>query len=155
MVNASVWASASQDQFKSIVLEWAIPKEKIKPAGELGMSRGHNFFLKTLELFWVFFCVSLDISDITKLDPLKFGKIVYLCYIPRKFPGKTQNNFTRFFLIYWGYSKLLLINSWKFCMLYLEYPWKFYIINRLPHCPVCVFLQNSLMLKTLCQFTPL
>ena len=72
------------------------------------------FFLeKPLELFW-FFSVSLKISGKRKLNPWKFGKIMYLCYIPQKFQkAKTHNPFSR---------------PKTFTWIFLGFPWIFHVV---------------------------
>ena len=126
---------------------------------------GHTFFWKKPGIVLIFLCTSwkfqvkqnytpgnlvklcmLNPSEISrpkknfiKLHPWKLGKIM-LCYIPLKFQGQKPRSLEishEFFLVSLGYSTLLLINSWKFCMLFLEYPWKFCILNNLP--PVWIF----------------
>ena len=124
MPNLGIWSMLlsgqmpPQDQFKSIALEWAIPEEKTKQVGGGEGLRTYCFFKKPLELFW-FFSVAMEVSG----------------YIPRKFQGQNPRPLEishEFFLVSLGYSTLFLINFWKFCMLFLEYPWKFYILNHLP-----------------------
>ena len=152
MVNASFLVSTSQDQFKSIVLEWDFPEEKYQTGGGgMGGLRTYFFWKKRMELFR-FFSVSLEISK-RKFHPRKFGKVIYVTSL-RNFKAKNQRRpletLHEFFLVSIGYFLLFLINSWKFCMLFLEHPWKFHILNHLSTC--LDFFQNSPIPKTLCQF---
>ena len=93
-------------------------------------------------------------KNFIKLHPWKFGEIMYVTSL-LKFQGQKPRPLKishEFFLFSLGYSTLFLINSWKLCMLFLEYHWKFYIQNNLPPPPLCVFFQNGPISKTLCQF---
>ena len=109
-----------------------------------------------IHLFWKkswnclgFSLYLLEISSKTKLHLWKFGKIVYVN--PSEMPRpktKTSGNFTWIFLGLPWLFHIVLINSWKCCMLFLEFPWKFYILKNLPSC--LSFFQNSPISKTLC-----
>ena len=67
-VSASFWASALKDQFKSIILEWAIPEKK---------TRGfRTYFFEKRPRFFLIFSVPQEIPDKTKLHSWKFGKIM-------------------------------------------------------------------------------
>ena len=90
------------------------------------------FLEKNPRIFFVFLCTPGN-SGKAKLHSWKFGKIMYICYIPWKF----HMNFS------WslGNSTLFLINPWKFYMLFLEYSWKFYFLTLSPLPPVCFFLE--------------
>ena len=93
---------------------------------------------------WKFFCFSLY--------PLKFQakrsstpeNLVKLCnYVTslRNFKSKNLRPLEishEFFLVFLGNSTLLLINPWKFCVLFLECSWKFYILVALSP-PVWIF----------------
>ena len=93
---------------------------------------------------WKFFCFSLY--------PLKFQakrsstpeNLVKLCnYVTslRNFKSKNLRPLEishEFFLVFLGNSTLLLINPWKFCVLFLECSWKFYILAA-PSPPVWIF----------------
>ena len=103
----------------------------------------------TPRIVLVFFCTSWKFQ-VKQNSTL--GNLVKLCMlIPLKFQSQKQRPLEishEFFLVFLGYSVLFLINSWKFCMLFLEYPWKFYILNNLSPC--LDFFQSSPVSKTLC-----
>ena len=54
-----------------------------------------------------------------------------------------------FFLVSLGNSTLFLINPWKFCMLFLEYSWKFYFLTLPPH-PPCLFFSGIVQSRRPC-----
>ena len=118
MVNASFWANASIGPIQVNCFGMGYSRRKNQTGGGGEGLRTYCFFKKPLELFW-FFSVAMEVSG----------------YIPRKFQGQNPRPLEishEFFLVSLGYSTLFLINFWKFCMLFLEYPWKFYILNHLP-----------------------
>ena len=84
------------DQFKSIVLEWAVPEEKTKPKrGRREKSRGHTFFEKNP---WNCFGFSLCPWKFQVKQNSTPGNLVKLCtYVTslRNFKAKTHNPFLR------------------------------------------------------------
>ena len=96
---------------------------------------GRTLFWKIPWNCFGFFCTSWKFQVKQNSTP---GNLVKLCmfhsfeiFRPKT---KTSANLAWIFLDFPWCSTLLLINSWKFCMLFLEYPWKFYILNNLPPC---------------------
>ena len=126
-------------------LFWNGQFQKQKPTGWGGGGRVKT----TPRIVLVFFCTSWKFQVKQNSTP---GNLVKLCMlIPLKFQSQKQRPLEishEFFLVFLGYSVLFLINSWKFCMLFLEYPWKFNILNNLSPC--LNFFQNSPVSKTLC-----
>ena len=73
--------------------------------------------------------------DKMNLHPWKFYKIMLY---PLEFPRpetKIFGNFTRFFLDHPWKFHFFFIDPWKFHILFFQYLWKFYVLNR----PVRIF----------------
>ena len=113
-----------------------------KNTNSAGRSWGHTFFLKNS---WNCFGFSLCLWKFLAKKHSTSRNLVKLCiYVTslRKFKAKTQDPWEFHMNFSWspmdipGYFQL---NSWKFCMLFLEYPWKFCILNHLPPCFVWFF----------------
>ena len=83
-VNASFWASPLQDQFKSIVFEWAIPQNRTRGWGRGG--RLVDTYLKKHAIFLVFLCIHGNFKQ-NKHPHWKFGKIMYVKSV-RNFKAK-------------------------------------------------------------------
>ena len=87
------------------------------------------------------------------LHPWKFlkenstpGNLVQLCMLHALEISRSKTNQDPLkFYFFFGLPWIFLVvfnypNSWKFCILFLEHPWKFYILN---HVPTCLdFFQN-------------
>ena len=69
-----------------------------------------------------------------------------LCYTPWKIQGlnlRPLENSHDFFSITPGNSMSFIINTWKICLLFLQYPWKFHILNPFPPPLFVFFFWNS------------
>ena len=96
-------------------------------------------------LFWkkpwnFFLCsVPMKIPGKTKLHSWKFGTLMYVTSLAN-FKAKKSRPLEilhEVFLVFLWNSTLFLINHWKFCMLFYEFSWKFYMVT-LPR-PVWIF----------------
>ena len=108
-------------------------------------------------LFWkkpwnFFLCsVPMKIPGKTKLHSWKFGTLMYVTSLAN-FKAKKSRPLEilhEVFLVFLWNSTLFLINHWKFCMLFYEFSWKFYMVT-LP-LPCLDFFWNSPISKTLCS----
>ena len=116
--------------FKQNWQHWAIPEKILTGSG----GWGYTFLIPLL--------LSVEFLDLW-LCPRKFqrkhaftpGNSTELCDTPWKFHGQKPRAMenTRFILYTPGNSTSFLIDPWNFCMLFLQYPWKFHVLNSC-HC---------------------
>ena len=88
-------------------------------------------------LFWkkpwnFFMCsVPMKIPGKTNLHPWKSGTLMYVTSLANFKAKKSRllEILHEVFLVFLGDFTLFLINHWKFCMLFYEFSWKFYMVT--------------------------